>query len=976
MTSTLPEANSLRVEDLKKELDSYGIICTTSTWSFFEKRELVIAVNKERSKKAPQHNTPTDSTPTSTTSASKNAGTTLAPYQASRKAEGTSSISFQSITAMAQYEHKSFEELRVEDYMAGNKGSQEQEAQPTATVAFRAAPAYHNRVILRGRRPAATSANPTTDTATNTAASIPAWSSTFNIDKASWKCEVCMSIVRNNGNVSKCAACKIVPPSHENNAQTGGESKGSAQIGGGTSSGFTFSAAGAGEDSTSTSKGAGFSFGFSASSKKPKASAASFDYGFGAPPKRGLSASPASSRFSFGFKESSPTCLPTSGSESRNINSNATKLVSASMSSTEAKHAAKHFDTLDQDKAGKIPIDRLESLLDEIGEGFHGDELDKQFAIFDPDSSGFISRSSFIDWYCKLGDDSDDNGSLDTEEREEREEETAKAVDTFESIATAGVVKNTEFGKLMEAMGTTYCEEEHRRTIKKISDDSGSISQEAFVSWYTDWLFGDGDESDCSDSEEDNNHTTGNEFVTESAIATSSCGWGSTFAVDKDSWKCEACMVRNNGDVAKCAACEIVRPGHENNAQTGGESKSSANIEGGANSGFTFSAAGAGEDSTSSSKGAGFSFGFSASSNAPKAPAASFDYGIGAPPTTGLSASPVSRGFSFGYNTASPIKKAAPTPFGGSSTKPVASSGSAFPPMSAKAPAAFVSTKKPVASSSAFPPMSAKAPTPFVSTTKPVAISGSAFPPISAKAPTTFGGSTTKPVASSGSAFPPMSTKAPTPFGGSTKKLVASSVSAFPLMSMSTKAPTPFSGSTTKPVASSGSAFQPMSTKAPTPFGGGASCGFAFSAAGDDRSTLLPMSSSKTNNLQLAAEALAKAASLMTTAASPEVDPVTQNLEALKCSFKTELDALTRSIKASNENFDAKINSVNQKIANLCSETEKTNTLLKSQAKINANICLATEKTNTLLESQAKVNANICLATEKIHTLLESQAEG
>jgi hypothetical protein len=150
---------------------------------------------------------------------------------------------------------------------------------------------------------------------------------------------------------------------------------------------------------------------------------------------------------------------------------------------------------------------------------------------------------------------------------------------------------------------------------------------------------------------------------------------------------------------------------------------------------------------------------------------------------------------------------------------------------------------------------------------------------------------------------------------------------------MSTKAPTPFRSSTTKPVASSGSAFQPMLTKAPTPFGGEASCGFAFSAAGDDRSTLLPMSSSKTNNHQLAAEALAKAARLVTTAASPEVDPVTQNLEALKCSFESELGALTKSMKASNENFDAKINSV-------------------------------------------KVNANICLATEKIHTLLVSQAEG
>jgi len=58
-------------------------------------------------------------------------GTVVAPFRAIGKVDGTASITFQSITAMVQYEHKSFEELRVEDYMAGNKGSQEQ-AQPGA----------------------------------------------------------------------------------------------------------------------------------------------------------------------------------------------------------------------------------------------------------------------------------------------------------------------------------------------------------------------------------------------------------------------------------------------------------------------------------------------------------------------------------------------------------------------------------------------------------------------------------------------------------------------------------------------------------------------------------------------------------------------------------------------------------------------------------------------------------------------------
>mmetsp|Transcript_10161 Transcript_10161/g.19030 ORF Transcript_10161/g.19030 Transcript_10161/m.19030 type:complete len:1878 (-) Transcript_10161:4615-10248(-) len=57
-------------------------------------------------------------------------GTSMAPYQETRKLDGTTHINFQSITAMSQYENKSFEELRMEDYMAGNKGTQGQ-AQPS-----------------------------------------------------------------------------------------------------------------------------------------------------------------------------------------------------------------------------------------------------------------------------------------------------------------------------------------------------------------------------------------------------------------------------------------------------------------------------------------------------------------------------------------------------------------------------------------------------------------------------------------------------------------------------------------------------------------------------------------------------------------------------------------------------------------------------------------------------------------------------
>eukprot|EP00978_Attheya_sp_CCMP212_P029869 scaffold107750_cov55-Attheya_sp.AAC.1 len=67
-----------------------------------------------------------------------------------------------------------------------------------------------------------------------------------------------------------------------------------------------------------------------------------------------------------------------------------------------AQTAASAFDNLDKDKKGTLHIDKFEELLDELGEGFHGDEFDKQVAIIDPDKKEIVDRTTFINWYSDL----------------------------------------------------------------------------------------------------------------------------------------------------------------------------------------------------------------------------------------------------------------------------------------------------------------------------------------------------------------------------------------------------------------------------------------------------------------------------------------------------------------------------------------------------------------------------------------------
>lgn len=65
---------------------------------------------------------------------SKLSGTCTHPYQVTTTLDGNTQIHVQAITGMAAYENRSLEELRYEDYLAGNRGSKPQKQQSTPCV--------------------------------------------------------------------------------------------------------------------------------------------------------------------------------------------------------------------------------------------------------------------------------------------------------------------------------------------------------------------------------------------------------------------------------------------------------------------------------------------------------------------------------------------------------------------------------------------------------------------------------------------------------------------------------------------------------------------------------------------------------------------------------------------------------------------------------------------------------------------------
>ena len=713
--------------------------------------------------------------------------------------------------------------------------------------------------------------------------SADGWGDIFSSQQEdTWKCDTCM--VRNVASATVCASCET-PKSGILTASAGGESTTTGSPG---ASGSSIGAGGFSFGGGSAQSG-GFSFGSSpapvaasaaSTGEAPKPSASTIGQGgftFG-----------GGSAFSFGTSKVESTLLEDKAESSEKEKTETAPRDSANESVPEssapgADKAARVFDSFDGEKAGTVPLDMLEEMMDELGEGMHGDEFDVQKALVDPEGTNKVSRSAFITWYVNLlaGGGSDDaNDSLDTEDRKEWVEQKKKAEDVFSSLATTAAggepaIPKDDFAKLMEKMGTVYCEEEHRKTIKKLSKDDGMIYKDDFVAWYLDWLFF--LEDDTSSEEEVADGNADEASFTRGAPSSSADGWGDIFSSQQeDTWKCDTCMVRNVASATVCASCETPKSGLT--ASAGGESTTTGS------SGASGSSIGAGGFSFGggSAPSGGFSFGSSpapvaasaaSSGEAPKPSASSiggFSFGCGSAPSGELSfgSSPVpvaasaastgeapkpsasigQGGFTFGggsafsFGTTMKAKNTSEEDKKDSSKTPVpskSSGASSFPPMSLKAPTPFSAGNTNAAATTkssgaaGYPPLPTKAPVPFEgglsSSTASKHSASSSYPPISSKAPSPFSAGKTNAPASTqlgaSSAYPPLSTKAPVPFGSGSSSGVTSkhsASSAFP--PLSSNAPTPFSATkASAPAASKPGgtfAFPPLSSKAPTPFTG------------------------------------------------------------------------------------------------------------------------------------------------------------
>merc|ERR1711862_225564 len=161
-----------------------------------------------------------------------------------------------------------------------------------------------------------------------------------------------------------------------------------------------------------------------------------------------------------------------------------------------SKKAFLTFKLFDKDKKNVLSIDKFPDLIEELGEGFYGDELKQQIDLIDPSQSGSFTKDAFVTWYNNFLLDNDNS-----EDDEEIEEAKLEAMEKFENtafdcgVSTRDYIPFDTFSKLIKALGATYCEEEHGKIGKKLNKND-KIWKEDFIVWYIDWLFGDEEDDD------------------------------------------------------------------------------------------------------------------------------------------------------------------------------------------------------------------------------------------------------------------------------------------------------------------------------------------------------------------------------------------------------------------------------------------------------------------------------------------------
>ena len=219
----------------------------------------------------------------------------------------------------------------------------------------------------------------------------------------------------------------------------------------------------------------------------------------------------------------------------------------------------------DIDKTGSLPMNRFPDLIEELGEGFYGEELVEQMKSVDPSHAGDFTQDAFVNWHGQFA--SNNNNDEDDDDNEEIEETRLEALEAFEKIALDCTVSSTDyiphndFSKLIKALGATYCEEEHGVVGRKLKKDD-KIYKDDYIDWYVDWLFNDDADDDDTDDENEDNEEEDDETKVEQAK-----GWGNMFIQSKSSWKCPACFIQNNDEDKKCVASEAIRPGHEDEVE-------------------------------------------------------------------------------------------------------------------------------------------------------------------------------------------------------------------------------------------------------------------------------------------------------------------------------------------------------------------------------------------------------------------------